>query len=327
MSNETNELSQALSDHLTVKDPRGQVALQVALTATLYFEAAYSRATREAIASACEYYFCRWGQHLRWALNMAEDRFEPFGSGEGSTPGTWLPALEEDDRFELVYHSGETPLSASAFLLEGYSVERRPYPHFGCLRVAFPLLCFADGKSSLPDVMLDLCRMTRPVSGYGGIGVVESQEAVVRASHQHIVYSWAQRLPGLEVDFTTSHNNWLPSGREGGRDGIKGASWLTALSDRYVAELGGADRVEADLKALDGRFVVHRYEGGVLIQAGPRPELGDSERDVWPALYVKLAKYLKPIRVTQHNAFQAEYLGPWFDKARSEAWLRRFDDR
>ncbi len=327
MSNETNDAIRALGNHLTVKDSHGRVALQVALTATLYFEAAYSRETREAIASACEYYFHRWGEHLRWALNAAEDRFEPFGSGEGSKPGTWLPALEEDDRFELVYHGGETSLSASAFLLEALGIERRPYLQFGFLRMAFPLLCFADGKSSLPDVMLDLCRMTRPVSGYGGIGIVESLEAVVRASHQHIVYNWAQRLPALEADFPTSHANWLPSGREGGRDGIRGASWLTVLCDRYVGELGGADRVEAELKALDERFLVHRYDGGVLIQAGPRPELGDSERDIWPVLYVKLAKYLKPIRVTQHNPFQSEYLGPWFDKERSEAWLRRFDDK
>ena len=28
------------------------------------------------------------------------------------------------------------------------------------------------------------------------------------------------------------------------------------------------------------------------------PELGDTQRDLWPELYVKLAKYLKPIRVT-----------------------------
>ncbi|MCC6555972.1 MAG: DUF3396 domain-containing protein [Polyangiaceae bacterium] len=328
MSNETSDLGNVLDGQMAVKDSRGRVALQVALTATFYFDAAYSRETREAIVSACEYYFRRWGEHLRWALHRDENRMEPFGAGEGSRPRTWLPAMGEDEEFELLYHGGEDPRSASTFLVRTLGKERRPYLKFGWLRVAFPLLCFADGSGSLPDVMLDLCRMTKPVSGYGGIGLVAAAERGIELEHQHIVYAWAQRLPGLEVDFPGSHSNWLPEGREGKRDGIKGGNWLTALSDRYVGELGGADRVEADLKALDERFLVHRYDGGVLIQAGPRPELGDAQRDAWPVLYVKLAKYLKPLRVTRHGAFQSEYRRPAFDRdERSLAWLRRFDDR
>jgi hypothetical protein len=140
------------------------------------------------------------------------------------------------------------------------------------------------------------------------------------------VYQWAQRLPGLEVDEVTSHVNWLAEARDGG-PGIKGVNWLTVLGDRFVAEVGGADKLERDLAALDRRFIVHRWDGGVMIQAGPRPELGDAQRDHWPELYVKLAKYLKPIRVTWHHAFQMGGPGERFDKARSEAWLRRFDDR
>jgi hypothetical protein len=217
MSNETNDLGQVLSDQLAVKDPRGRVVLQVALTATLYLEAPHRREVRAAVASACEYYFRRWGEHLRWALHVDEDRMEPFGSGKGSSPSTWLPALGEDEEFVLLYHGGEDPRSASTFLLSAFGAERRQYLDFGYFRVAFPLLCFADGSGSLPDVMLDLCRMTLPVSGYGGIGVVESPERGIKYEHQHIVYEWAQRLPGLEVDFPTSHSNWLPSGREGRR--------------------------------------------------------------------------------------------------------------
>jgi len=175
-------------------------------------------------------------------------------------------------------------------------------------------------------VLLNVCRTLKPVSGYGGIGVMESPDTAISADYEPIVYHWAQRLPGLEADYPIDHSLWLVKGREGDRDGIKGGNWLTVLSDRYVTELGGADKVEADLKALDSRFLVHRYDGGILIQAGPRPQLGDVERDLWPALYVKLNKYLKPIRITRHRPFQ--HAGPdRFDMERSEAWLRRFDDR
>ena len=327
MSDEIDELSQVLSEQLSVKDDQGHVVLQVAQIATVFFEAPYRRETREAVASFCESYFRHWGEHLRWALHPDERLMERFGTGKGSDPRAWLPAMEEDESFSLLYHGAEHDRSASAFCLEALGSARRPRPRFGFLRVSFPLLWFMDGSGSLPEVLLNICRTLKPVSGYGGIGVIESPDSLIASEYEPIVYHWAQRLPGLEADYPISHDLWLPSGREGGRDGIKGGNWLTVLSDRYVAELGGADRIEADLKALDSRFLVHRYEGGVMIQAGPRPQLGDVKRDLWPTLYVKLAKYLKPVRVTRHHSFQHCGPGVRFDNERSEAWLRRFDDR
>jgi hypothetical protein len=64
-----------------------------------------------------------------------------------------------------------------------------------------------------------------------------------------------------------------------------------------------------------------------MIQAGPRPDLGDAERGLWPELYVKLAKYLKPIRITMTGAFGYDGPGVRFDREHAEAWLRRFDQR
>jgi hypothetical protein len=327
MSDEMSDVSRVLSEQLSVKDEDGRVVLQVAQIATVYFEAPYRREAREAVSSCCEEYFRRWGKHLRWALNPDTDLMEPFGGGKGSKPRTWLPTMDEDECFSLMYHAAESDRGASALFLKAFGQQRRPYLQFGHLRASFPLLWFADGWGSLPEVLLDICRTLRPVSGYGGISIIESPDSSISSRYEPIVYQWAKCLPGLEADYPLSHGLWLTNGREGGRDGIKGGNWLTALSDRYITELGGADKIEADLKAMDGRFLVHRYDGGAIIQAGPRPQLGDAERRLWPALYVKLAKYLKPIRVTRHNAFQYGGPGVRFDKQRSEAWLRRFDDR
>jgi hypothetical protein len=324
---DANELSQALSERLAVRDQGGHVVLQVAQIATVYVEEPYRREVREAITACCEGYAQRWGAHLRWALHPEGQRMDRFGTGEGSYPRSWLPALPEDDSFFLLWHSAEYDGGAGEFSLEASGMERRPYVQVGYLRLSFPLLWFAEGPGSLVAVLLDTCSTLKPVSGYGGISVIESAESYTGSVYEPMVYSFAQRFPGLEADYPGTHALWLPDGREGKRDGIKGGNWLTALSDRYVSELGGADKVEADLKALDSRFVVHRYDGGVVLQAGPRPQLGDAERNLWPSLYVKLAKYLKPVRVTQHNPFQHGGPGVRFDKERSEAWLRRFDDR
>ncbi|HSN99590.1 MAG TPA: type VI immunity family protein, partial [Candidatus Nanopelagicales bacterium] len=178
-----------------------------------------------------------------------------------------------------------------------------------------------------PSVLRHFCTKLQPVSGYGGIGVIESWDTYISSKLEPYVYHWAMRFPGLEADYPCSHVVWLRKGREGGKEGIKGVNWLTVIGDDLLAELGGADVVTARLAELDARFIVHRYEGGVLIQAGERPVLGDAARGSWPELYVKLSKFLKPIRISKHGWFGYDGPGERFTLERSEAWLRRFDDR
>jgi len=327
MTDEIEEMSEVLSEHLAVKNEQGDTMLQVALLATVYFPDPFRREVKEAVTICAEAYLRRCGKHLRWAINPETGYPERFGKGQGANPRAWLPDIPEDEEFTLIYHGAPSKNGASAYSLETFGQQRRPYLQFGYFRVSFPLLEFADGSGSLPEVMMDICRTLKPVSGYGGIGLIDTQDSWTNIQCAPVVFDWAQRFPGLEVDYPLRHSIWLTDGREGDRDGIKGVNWLTVAGDRYLSELGGADKVEADLAALDSQFVVRRYEGGLLIQAGPRPQLGDATRGVWPTLYVKLAKYLEAIRVTNHNPFQRGTDVVPFDKANSEAWLRRFDDR
>jgi len=75
---------------------------------------------------------------------------------------------------------------------------------------------------------------------------------------------------------------------------------------------------------LSPEFSFIEYPGGIIIKAGPRPQIGDSEKGLIPKLYVQLARALKPIRITKHRMFH--HGGPdRFDRPGSEAWLQRFD--
>jgi hypothetical protein len=326
MSEADGKLMDAFSGHVAVKDDEDRVVLQVALIATVYIENAHRREVKETIASCCEDYFRRCGRHLRWSLHPDTRQMEPFGSGMASRPRTWLPAIGENESFSLIYHGAASERGASDFYVEALGMERQPYEDLGFFRVAFPLLWFGENPGSLPEALLDICRKLKPLSGYGGIGVVESPDTSISSDYAPVVYEWAQRFPGLEADYPIGHSIWLSEGRDG-RGGIKGVNWLTVVGDRWLAEMGGADGVAAGLSALDSGFVVQRFEGGVLIQAGPHPELGVADLNLWPELYVKLAKYLKPIRITKHRPFQMGGPGERFDLERSRAWLRRFDDR
>jgi hypothetical protein len=232
----------------------------------------------------------------------------------------------EDESVELRCHGAPNRWSASPFGVRTLADARQPYDQVGFFRCVFPLPWFADHAGSLPEVMLEICRKLKPVSGYGGIGIIAAPDLAAYQRHEHVVYELAQRFPGLEVDeptcTTLSLRGWM-----GGKAGIKGVNWLTVVGDRWLPELGGVDAVQADLAVLDPRFFVHRFGGGVMIQAGDHPELGDAQRNLWPELYVKLAKYLKPIRIMKHRRLHDTGIEQSFDPERTNAWLRRFDDR
>lgn len=325
MLNQLTSSMQGLNDELALDDGEGHIVLQIVLSATLYVENGYLEATRVAIGKVCEAYATRCADHLRWALNPDTDRMEPFGSGKGTRILEWLPALPEKKQYTIMFRGAEDKRSASPWYLECLGIERRSYDTLSYVRICYPLLVIADASNPFHDIVLDMCRILRPVSGYTGVSFVESPDTYLSGQYEPVVYQWAQRFPGLEIDYPTAHTIGLRKGR-GGKPGIKGASWLTALADRWLDEMGGIDKLIAGVTALDPRFSFYPYDGGLLIRAGDLPELGDAQRDVWPELQGKLARYLKPIRVTEHPAFHYDNPGRMHQRE-SEAWLRRFDDR
>ena len=329
MPDDMDLLKSLLSENLTVVDPKGREVLQIALLATVYFEETHRREVREAIVGWCEEFFRRFDAGLLWALHPDTRQMEHYGEGKGSNPRAWLLALGEDESFSLVYHGAAHERGAGTPSLKVLGVEQQPFVQLGYLQVAFPLLWWSEKPGMLSEVLLAICRKLQPLSGYGGIGVVQSPDSGIGHRWEHVIYELAQRFPGLEADFPIDHSIWLSQGREGNRGGIKGVNWLTVVADRYLDELGGGAKVEGDVRALDSRFIVHRYDGGLLIQAGERPQLGNAEHDRWPELYVKLARYFRPIRITEHRPFGHAGPGPRFGNDKEEAlkWLRRFDER
>src|SRR5690606_8062343 len=87
----------------------------------------------------------------------------------------------------------------------------------------------------------------------------------------------AGRFPGLDVDHASSVASMAR--RCGPPLKLKSANWLTALDDEVLRALGGRATVLDDVGAGVG---LHEYGGGVLVQAGAMPELGDRELVKFP---------------------------------------------
>jgi hypothetical protein len=79
-----------------------------------------------------------------------------------------------------------------------------------------------------------------------------------------------------------------------GHDGIKGVNWLTFVDAARVERLGGEVRVRA---ALDPAIGLVQINGGLLLQAGAAPELGDENRRERLPLYRNVFGLLEPLTV------------------------------
>jgi hypothetical protein len=124
----------------------------------------------------------------------------------------------------------------------------------------------------------------RPAFGLAGPGF--RTESI--ASDGWLLFSLIKLAPGLE--YTNPVKICLAMGSD--RAKIKGMNWLTILSDKFVADLGGLKAMRA---ALEPDCIVHIYDGGVLIQAGDTPQLCDGIMSRLPETYRKLGSFIDPI--------------------------------
>jgi hypothetical protein len=103
---------------------------------------------------------------------------------------------------------------------------------------------------------------------------------------------------------------------------IKCVNWLTVLSDALVEELGGRDKMRA---ALEPVCKVHDYPGGVVIQAGAYPQIGDTWRNDIPEAYRLVARYTKSIRFESYRSGLFRVPQGLDKKEETLAWIQRFD--
>ena len=309
-----------VGDLLNVRAKDGRPALRIGLVATLYFTDPWTRGVREAVTEAAEDYIRQFRDHLRWAQSPKGARVHRMDKGKVPFPREWLPQHEEGESWYFGFHGGGSADEASEFQVSAYGSDSISKV-LGFFQVYLPLTWFAEHPgTTFQDFVLSLANRLHPVSGYAGIGVVESLNDYAREAFQDTVRQIGERFPGLEIEYRLGHDIYL-------KKGIKGVNWLTLLGDRWVQEIGGVDYLRI---RLGDDFKLTPYEGGLMIQAGPKPQIGDVTTNRWPQHYVTLAKVLKPIQVKVHGAFhRGDPMGKQkrMDHAASLAWLFRFDGK
>ena len=149
---------------------------------------------------------------------------------------------------------------------------------------------------------------------YGGLGLILPFDVGGMSAALQVVGGVAMRFPGLDVDDLTGVIIHC-------KQGIKSVNFLTAVSDRLLVKVGGADAVAAQAGA---GIEMHRYKTGAVFQAGPVPQLGDSEQGLIPDRYVALGRVLRPLRAPYPSTMLYDPEGK-DNKAFTQRWLARFD--
>lgn len=309
-----NESIENLSELVHIRNKQGMPIAEIGLLATVYFEEPWRQEARIAAAELAQDYINEFRPHLHWARVPREGVMVPIDSDEVSLPTKWLPTHSTDLSWDFAYHGGSVEDAASGFHIDalGCADDR---DRLGRFHISLPLEWAAKNPGRFPEYVLGICKRLKPLSGYGGLGLLESPSLLTAVRWQALARKMGERFPGLEIEDRSGGSIWL-------RNGIKGVNWLTILGDRWVNEMGGLDYLKV---RLGESFYFYPYEGGLMIQAGQKPQIGDVKANRWPELYVTLAKVLKRIQITFHGPMHNGGKDT-FDHEATMKWINRFDD-
>jgi len=128
-----------------------------------------------------------------------------------------------------------------------------------------------------------------------------------------------KRFPGL--DFSDPNVFQVEAARSDGLQ-IKSINWLTILSDKIVERLGGRQVLEAK---LGSSCPVFDFNGGVIVQAGDEPQLGDNNRRIVLDDYRRVSAALKMARFEDYKLGLVALPEPYDNMEETLSWIRRFD--
>jgi hypothetical protein len=180
------------------------------------------------------------------------------------------------------------------------------------LHMAFPPDWGLSRTAEMLALMQELCGLFPFRSGHAGFSLeCSGYEQISSEGH---AWKTSMRHRGLDI-FMVSKDMGAA-----GRDALKGVNWLTAVGDKLLKKVGGTKGLR---KKLSEAIELIDVPGGVLIKAGPKPAVGDTNRNDFVPLYQEVHQALAPVIEPAIERYGA--LSLWEESlVKTHAWLRRF---
>lgn len=197
----------------------------------------------------------------------------------------------------------------------GSVCSHRDRPLTSYIEIRFPLTWDNAVFEAIAGLFARWCRMLSPMHATlsPGLNFTDS------GGRGDSIYGFPllQRFPGLD---DVKGSRWTAQSQSQQRT-IRTTGWITAIDEEFVQSLGGLAQIKEGLSA---DIPISAFAGNVLIQAGPKPLLGDRNRGDFPELYAKVARLLQPLVFTGYNLGLLDVPAPWDGMVETRKWLNRF---
>lgn len=256
---------------------------------------------------------------LSWYQNYTMDRFSPVTARTFSAPKTWLTRGRQDVARMLLLKGSTAKMSSGA-----YTVAFEYHPDEALLSdTNTPFLRRATPSGHLessPNEFLDTTRQICDLLPFlcGHVGYSMELSPYLESEAERSAYPLAMRHPGVHI--STDNATW-PLRDEKGAETV---NWLTLLGQIPLRKLGGADKLRRDL-AETPEIELIETRHGLILKAGDKPQIGDSNRKDTLPLYRAVYRTIAPVLDPVIKDFTPFTLGTDDDAGRTERWLRRFE--
>lgn len=321
-----NPEAQFLPGALFMKSgPEDYIGAALAVRGTLYFNGSHTPEVRSAICACFEAYEEIAKEHLAW-LWRDEPPSGPSKYAYAKAPAMrkMMDKMQPNDLASFAYSSGVKPEDAGQwmFYVSGVRAWQVKAGHYGLgtLTFSFPPLFVEENPTIFQKLFVDFARTLKAVHGFGGLAFNLS---LVRTEANEPTEAYlAEKLNGIDAGDPVLMGTRK---KYDIKDHIKTIGWLTAINYEMAEKVGGLARLRSELPM--NWFAKYDYGNGIVIQAGPKPEMAIVAEDPRPAIYVLPNIALKDIRLATIGSLHypstdgEPRLAGWS----ADQWLKRFD--
>ncbi len=326
----------AISDlaKLTITDRRGNPALQFGFVLKLYFSHTNDNHVRTRLIRLVEDYGKIFSDRITHYMPYDGKRLKPTKGFDyigyftdrmhGIPPEERVQGFDAElygfadaiDRDEPTpYHIGVVDRPAIAEKRLGNKDNA-----LGRLEAYFPADWPQGDYAKLLSLLSRWAAIGQPIHGTFGLGLI-MEEGSGRGPFVDLTFPFLKRFAGFDYPDLSL---WRVRSEVAATPVIRSINWLTLIDDERLGLIGGLEKTR---QALDPACSVHPYDGGIIIQAGPEPKIGDTNRGEDLDAYRSVAQVLKPLRFEdfgRRGIFEG-LSPPLDDRDETLAWLRRFD--
>ena len=305
--------------------PSGNPAAQLGLTMSFYFGAPGFPERRRALVQCIQQYLHQARGMLRIYRIRGDRLYRKLESDEMPNVHRIIERSESKSSFWFVASGAEREDMSNLWSINTLAEDVERSTYLGHLLITYPLTIPQTQGMSLQTFIrqfVSFCDVLHVEHAYFGLGLILPLDPAARRAARRAIGPIAINRPGLDVDDPTGISIHC-------EEGIKSVNFLTAVSDRLLTRVGGAESVAAQ---AGPDITMYRYSTGAVFQAGSGPDIGydpQTRMGVSPKHYVALGRVLKPIRAPYPDVmiYDPAIDDPMSDghDAFTQRWLARFD--